>query len=300
MTSKLTVLLKKYSIPFLLFVAGIIMLSVGIRKNQDSMFMISSIMMFAAGGISILYSSGKFKPTLAYLVGLAAGVAALIVLYISWKSVADTQEYENNYEKCKTLAKQNLEDIRYIQKAYAEMNGVYLSDWESLIEFTKNGTVPYVDALGVVPSRKLTEPERDYLYDDNRALDVNMTEEEAYLLSKWKDNPEWQADFSNFKRDTIQVSLLETKFQGRSYRENRDKMGFYPFAADSLPIIPFTKERWAMETKDSIKINDIKYPALYIYGKIPFADTKGKNNDQEEMYVGSLTTPDLIGSWEND
>ena len=63
MTSKLTVLLKKYSIPFLLFVAGIIMLSVGIRKNQDSMFMISSVMMFAAGGISILYSSGKFKPT---------------------------------------------------------------------------------------------------------------------------------------------------------------------------------------------------------------------------------------------
>ena len=300
MTSQLSVLLKKYSIPVLLFVVGIIMLSVGLKNNQDGMFMVSSIMMFAAGGMSILYSSGKFKPAIAYAIGIAAGIAAIIILYVSWKSVSDTEKYMTNYEKCKTLSKQNLEDIRYIQKAYAEKNGVYLSDWDALVEFTKNGTVPFVDAQGVVPGRKLKVEERDYLYHDNRPIDVNMTEGEAFLLSKWKEGPMWQEDFANFKRDTIEVSLLKSKFQSRSYKENREKMGFYPFSPDSLPIIPFTKEKWLLETKDSIKINEVNYPALLVSGKIPFAEIKGKNNDQEDMSFGSLTTNTLEGSWENE
>ena len=221
-------------------------------------------------------------------------------MFISWKSVHDTNVYNKNYEKCKTLAKQNLEDIRYIQKAYAEANGVYLSDWNALVEFTKSGTIPYVDAQGVVPKRAISPEERDYLYHDNRAIDNDMTEEEAFLLSKWTDGPNWSTDFSSFKRDTIQVSLSKTKFQSKSYVQNREKLGFYPFSADSLPYIPFTKNQWSLETKDSILVNDVKYPALYIAGKIPFAEIQGKNNDTEEMFFGSLTTPDLDGSWEGE
>ena len=300
MTSQLSVLLKKYSIPVLLFIVGIIMLSVGLKNNQDGMFMVSSIMMFAAGGISILYSSGKFKPAVAYAIGIVAGIAAIVVLYKSWDTVSSTEEYMSNYEKCKMLAKQNLEDVRYVQKAYAEQNGVYLSDWNALIDFVNNGKVPFVESQGAVPARKIDVDERKYLYNDNRAIDVDMTEEEAYRLSKWTEGPNWQTDFVNFKRDTVMVSLLKMKFQSRSYKENREKMGFYPFVADSLPVIPFTKTQWLMETKDSIKINDVNYPALMVSGEIPFADVQGKNDDKEAMSFGSLTTNTLEGTWENE
>ncbi len=300
MTSQLSVLLKKYSIPVLLFVVGIIMLVVGLRSSQDGTFMVSSIMMFAAGGISVLYSSGKFKPSIAYAIGLVAGIAAVVVLYISYDSVSKTNEYDRNYDKCKMLAKQNLEDIRYIQKAYAEQNGVYLDNWDALVDFVNNGKVPFVESQGGVPSRKIETAERDYLYGDNRAIDVDMTEEEAYLLSKWTEGPNWQRDFANFKRDTVMVSLLETKFRSRSYRENREKLGFYPFTPDSLPVIPFTKKTWVLETKDSIEVGDMKYPAMKVSGFIPFADIQGKNDDKEEMYFGSLTTNTLDGSWENE
>ena len=300
MTSQLSVLLKKYSIPILLLVAGLIMLFLGMSKSQNGTFMLAAVMMLIAGGISVLYSSGKVKPMIVTLIGLAAGVIAVVILFISWKSVHDTNIYNKNYEKCKSLAKQNLEDIRYIQKAYAEANGVYLSDWPSLVEFTKTGTIPYVDAQGVVPKRTISPEERDYLYHDNRAIDNDMTEEEAYLLSKWTEGPNWAADFASFKRDTIQVSLLKTKFQSKSYAQNREKMGFYAFNPDSLPVIPYTKNQWSIETKDSILVNDLKYPALYVSGKIPFAEIQGKNNDTEEMHFGSLTTPDLDGSWEGE
>lgn len=300
MTSRFSVLLKKYSIPILLFIAGIIMLVFGIRENQDSTFMISCIMMFAAGGMSILYSSGKFNAKLALFIGLIAGVAAVIILGISYTSVRETEKYMADYDMCKSLAKQNLEDIRYIQKAFLEKNGRYAANWDELVEFTTTGTIPFVESVGPVPARKITEAERNYLYHDNRAIDDDMTEAEAYRLSKWTEGPLWQ-DFSNFKRDTIQVSLLKTKFQSRSYKENRSKMGFYAFSPDSLPIIPFTKgKQWLMETKDSVKVGDVVLPSLRVYGKIPFASIKGKNNDTEEMFFGSLTTHDLDGSWENE
>ena len=283
MTGRLSVLLKKLSIPVLLLVAGLIMLIVGLSQGQGGSFLLSALMMLIAGTISILYSAGKLSPKMGTIVGLVSGVAAFIILFISWKSVSDTDAYNKNYERCKMIAKQNLEDVRYIQKAYAE----------------KNGTIPYVDAQGIVPKRKITPEERDFLYGDNRAIDNDMTEDEAYLLSKWTEGPKW-AEFANFKRDTIQVSLLESKFRSRSYVENREKMGFYSFNPDSLPYIPYTNKRWTIETKDSILVGDAKYPALYVYGKIPFADIQGKNNDTEEMYFGSLTTPDLDGSWEGE
>lgn len=300
MTGQFSVLFKKYSVPIILLILALAMLIVGIKDQQGSTFMISSVMMFAASGISLLYSSGKFKPFLATIIGAVAGLIALFLFYQSYDSVVSTDTYNKNYNKCKLLAQQNLEDIRYVQKAYAEQNGVYISDWNSFTEFIRNGKVPFVDAQGVVPNRKITPEENNFLYPGNPPIDNNMTETEAFRLSKWIEGPNWQVDFANFKRDTIMVSLYDTKFKSRSYRENREKLGFYEFNPDSLPIIPFTKKEWKLETLDSIQVGDAKAPAMRVSGLIPFAEIQGKNDDTEEMYFGSLTTPDLDGSWESE
>lgn len=300
MTGSLSVLIKKYSVPVILFILASIMLFFGIKQEQNSMFMISAVMMFAAAGVSILYSSGRFKPVFVLILGLAAGVAAILILSYSYVTVVETDAYNKSYDKCKLLAIQNLEDIRYVQKVYAEQHGKYIGDWNEFVDFVRNGKIQVVDALGMVPNRKITPEENSYLYTGNPPIDNNMTELEAYRLSKWTAGPNWQADFANFKRDTIYKSLMEVKFQSRSYRENRDKLGFYAFNPDSLPVIPFTKNKWLLETKDSVVVGEAKLPAVKVSGKIPFARIQGQNNDEEELYFGSLTTPDLDGSWEND
>lgn len=278
------------------------MLILGIKKSQDAIFMVAAFMMFVAGGLSIMYSSGKFKTGFLYAIGVVAGLAGVFTVAMSWKSVHDTTTYMDNYNKCKNIAKQNLQDIRYIQKAYAEKNGTYLKDWDQLVEFTKNGTIPYVDARGVVPNRKIDLAERDYLYKDNRPIDNTMSDVEAYRLSKWKEGPFWQRDFANFKRDTIQVSLLKTKFQSPAYKESRNKAGLYAFALDSLPVIPCTngKTYWKLETKDSVQMGETKVPAIRVSGKIPYAKIKGKDNDTEEMYFGTLSSNSTDGSWEEE
>ncbi len=297
----MTVILKKYTVPVLFFIIGLIVISIGVSTNQGLMFNMASVMLFIAGALSVFLSTGTLKSGVVYVLGGAAGVAAIIALYFSWKSVHDTEVYNRNYAECKALAIQNLQDIRFVQKIYVDKNGKYISDWDELVDFVKNGTMPYMDPIGNVPNRKVTLEENKYLHNGkNPPVDHDMTEEQAYILSKWKEGPNWEKDFKNFKRDTIQKSIMELKFNNISYVKNREKLGFYKFSADSLPYIPFTgsTKKWDLLTKDSVKIGTESYPTLRVEGYIPFASVQGKNEDKEFIYFGSTSINDLSGSWE--
>jgi hypothetical protein len=295
MTNNFSVLFKKYSVPVLLLTLGIALLIVGVTKEQGSMFMLSSVLMFIAGGLSLLYSSGKMKTLFLVIFGVLAGIAGIVMLSISWDEVSTEIKTQNRNELLSKTAKQNLEDVIYIQKEYQEKNGVYAGTWDDLTDFVKNGTVDYVFVEGSVPGRKLKPEERDFLYNDNRPLDFNMTELEAYRLSQWSNNPN-SSDFKGFRRDTIQVSLIESKFESRSYLEARKLSGVGSFYPDSLRYIPMTKgeEEWTLQTLDSLMLADsTTAPAIKVDGILPFT--------MKEMFFGSLTSPnELGGSWEND
>lgn len=301
MTSNLSVILKKYSVPALFFIAGLIMLIIGITQNQGLSFNLASVMMFIAGGLSIMFSTGSFKSSLVYIFGTAAGVAGLISLYMSYSSVEETNTYNKNYAFCKSLATQNLQDVRYIQKAYKEKTGKYLKTWDELIKFTNNGTVPYVVTLGDVPGRKLQPEENNYLYTGNPPIDNDMTELEAYRLSKWPEGPYFY-QFKNFKRDTIERRIMELKFENKTYTRTREQLGFSKFSTDSLSYIPFTngKEQWSIEVQDSVKAGDASFPTIRVEGNIPFANIQGKNGNKELMYFGSTSLEELGGSWEEN
>lgn len=294
MTNNFSILFKKYSVPVLLLILGITLLVVGISNKQGSSFMLSSVLMFIAGGLSLLYSSGKMKTMFLVIFGVLAGLAGVVMLVISWGEVSSEMDTQARNKLTETTAKQNLEDIIYIQKEYQARNGVYAGTWDEMTDFVKNGKVDYVYSEGSVPGRKLERAESNYLYNDNRPLDNNMTEIEAHRLSKWKQGPRY-ADFKGFRRDTVQVSLLQTKFQSRSYLEARQISGLGPFYPDSLRFIPFTKgkKEWKLQTKDSLDTGDgNKAPAILVEGTLPFVKKK--------MSFGSLTSPnELSGSWED-
>ncbi len=192
MTNNISLLLKKYSVPALFLIFAIAMLVFGLQSNQNGAYMLATALMFAAGLLSFLYSSGKLSPKLLTILGLVAGVGAMGTMLFSTKSVADTESHIKKYGLCKLQSETNLKDIRTAQKAFAERNGRYAKDWDELVDFIKNGKVPFVDAEGVVPGRRIDEGERAFLYGDNRAIDNNMTELEALRLSK---NPNLGASF---------------------------------------------------------------------------------------------------------
>lgn len=298
MQVSLSMLVKKFSIPLLFTVAGVTMVVVGLKSGQDSVFMIAAIMMLAAALMSILYSTGKLTSKLLYMIGFGAGIAAMVTLFLSYKSVKDTSTYMHNYEMCKLQSIQNMQDIRFIQKAYADKNNKFLSSWDELVEYAKTGTVSQVIAKGNVPDTFITPAERDYLYGKNVPIDNKMTEVEAYRLSKWSAGPRYNRLFKDFTRDTVQVSLMESKFASKSYVRSRENAGLPPFSPDSLPFIPFTgaREKWIIETADSVQMGEAFVPALFVHGTLPFAKIQGSKN--ESISFGRLTSNDLSGSWE--
>ena len=296
-TGNASLLMKKLSVPVLFLILGLLLIFAGVQQKQDNMFMVSAVLMFLGSILSLLYSWGNLKSKVLYIIGVTAGIIAMVTLYLSWKSVDDTATYTANYNLCRAKAIQNLTDIRYAQKAYAEANGTYAKDWETLVEFVKNGTVPYVVAEGNIPARLITTEERDYLYNDNRPIDNNMSENEAYRLSKSSICPE---DLKGFKRDTIQVSLIETKFKNKAYTDSRAVAGFGKFYADSLPYIPFTggKKMWKLEVKKAVKVGEDFFPAITVSGTLPFAKIEGTK--PESLFFGKITTNETAGSWEDE
>ncbi len=294
MTSNLSLLFKKYTVPTVFTLLGITMVVMGIQSSQNSIYMIATLMMLIAGGLSFAYSTGKIGAQLLSILGIVALVGALAAMYLSYDSVRDTQIHNENYKKCVAVSKLNLEDIRTAQKAHAEKFGKYAPTWEALIEFIENGEVPVVKEKGTVPNRALTVEEIAYLYGDNRAADDNMTEMEAWRLSKWEMCP---AELSDFRRDTVPAKLKALKFESRNYVESREKAGAGPFVADSLPYIPMANgEKWTLQVKDSIPFEDGFMPAIRVGGTLPFAKVQGTK--AEEMYFGSENTTTTEGSWE--
>ncbi len=294
-------IVRKYSVPFLFTVIGLFVLIFGLMEGQGTSFLLAAAMILMAGVLSALFSLGKLRPVTVMIVGGVFGIIALVLFWFSFDSVKGSLNYQNNRDKSLEIAKQNMIDIRFLQKVYKEKNGVYIDNWEDLIDFAENGTMPYFISKGTVPAKKITTEERKYLYDDDRPIDNNMTEDEAYRLSQWKEGPRYQELFANFVRDTIQVSIMETKFKNPSYIRNRQKLEIYPFCADSLPIIPFTngKEKWSLQTRDSITIGEEKGPAILVEGVLPFAKLEGSKK-KIKVFFGSLTTFDLEGSWEQE
>ena len=137
-------------------------------------------------------------------------------------------------------------------------------------------------------------PEIKYLYNDGRAADDVMSEYEAWRLSQWA---ECDPELRDFRRDTVLESFKKLKFTSRNYRENREKTGAGAFSADSLPFIPMSGgQKWTMEVKDSIMLEDGPAPAIRVGGTLPFARIQG--TQKQEMYFGSTTTATTEASWE--
>ncbi|MCH2225217.1 MAG: hypothetical protein MK066_10655 [Crocinitomicaceae bacterium] len=300
MTGNFSVIFKKYSVPVLFLVTGLVILIIGLTMNQGPMFLTASILMFIAGAATLVYSSGKLNRNFLLAFGGLAFLAAICTFYSSYSSVASSVKAQKDFDRCLAISQQNLEDVRFVQKKHFEKTGKYLKTWEEISEFIKVGTINRPVSEGTVPARKITPEERDYLYDGNPPIDKNMTDEEALRLSKWLEGPNYQADFINFKRDTVPESIMDSKFKSASYRSNRKKANFGPFYPDSLCFIPYTgaTQKWELAFNDSVQMGDAKVAAIKVFGKIPFVNPQSREGI--EMFFGSTTSNSLAGSWENE
>ncbi len=294
----ISVILKRYSVPTIFLVLGVLLLTVAFKENQTTEFKLSGILILVGAIISFLSSSGLINALTSKIIGVLSLVISSVLLYFSYSSVDKTIEYQENYKACKAESIRNLSDIRTAQKAYFENYNTYAASWEELVNFINTGTVNSVVAEGEKPSRRITEAERNFLYKDSRAIDNNMTDQEAYLLSKSKVCPD---DLKGFKRDTIKVSFIKTTFtENISYMKERRENGYGKFVPENLKYIPFTnrKSEWKIKT-DKVVIGVDSVSTVRIEGVIPYTKIVGSKK-KETMFIGKLEMSDLSGSWEEE
>jgi hypothetical protein len=297
----IAILIKKYSVPFIFGLIGLVLLIVGFMKQQSLEFIFSAVVILGSAIISAFNVSGILSANMTKIIGFISLGMALVVLGFTYTSISETVEHNNDYKECKGLSIRNLRDVQTAQKAYLSKNNVYAHDWNTLVTFIKEDSIAILDAEGSVPSRKITEKERDYLigfnlYKRGQAIDNKMTELEAYYLSK---SPEIPAELIGFRRDTINVSFIETTFsKNRSYVKERKDNGYGEFSAENLKYIPFTenKKAWQIDTA-SVVIGSDTLPTVRIEGILPMSEIKGASR-KESMFFGKLDNSDLSGSWE--
>jgi hypothetical protein len=282
---------------------GIVLLVVSFTTEQPKEFTFAAFIIFFTSILLFLSVSGKVSNKITNIIGLISFVLAGTTLYFALDTVEETVAHQNSYKQMKSLSIRNLKDVQTAQKDYKSKYKTYASDWETLIYFIENDSIPTIERTGSVPNRKITEAERDYLipfglYKRNQAIDNKMTEEEAYYLSKSDKCP---PELVTFKRDTINISFIETMFTRNSgYITERKQNNFGKFSAQKLKYIPNTNDKkvWAIDTVITTTTTDTS-TYFRLEGVLPFVENEG-STEKELMTLGSLVDNNLSGSWEDE
>ncbi|MBI9038816.1 MAG: hypothetical protein JEY97_11835 [Bacteroidales bacterium] len=77
-------------------------------------------------------------------------ILSLIIIFLGWKvveSVMTPVKFENEKERREGIVVQNLIDIRTVELVYKNINNSYLSNFDTLISFLKNGEIPVINII---------------------------------------------------------------------------------------------------------------------------------------------------------
>lgn len=266
--------IKRYLLPTLFLIIGLYLLRLGLATykmelnngewlvyKQDSKFLIAAVLFMTVSIVWFLYLMDVIKPMVGYIIMGAMFIGSAAVLYFDYQTVEKEVVFREKYQEREIEMQTRMMDIKAAEVAYREANGTYTNSFEDLISFVNNGTKMDIMKIGSIPDRKITPEERDLIYGDKRAIDFNMTEEEAWLLSKSDVVP---ADLTGFVRDTNFIPVMDALFNSKRYIKERRKLGGQlEFNADSLQYVPFSKNLATLDTA-SITKGDLKVPTLLI------------------------------------
>ena len=150
------------------------------------------------------------------VINLILGICVVGLLFICWRSIKDTEDFDATVAARENVVKARLMEIRSAEEAYkAQHDGVYCADWSELIKFVKEGKLPVVMKQGL-----LTEDQ----------MNKGLTEAKAAAIVNSGDAAAIAANgLQGFKRDTIWVSLQDSLYN------------YEGFVADSMRYIPFSQ-----------------------------------------------------------
>jgi hypothetical protein len=310
----------KYFFPVVFFLIGLERIIAGLTTKtvtdstgkeylieQNGNFVLAGILCFLISAIIFLFVSGKLNKKIVIIIGAVSIPVSIIVIVMNFLSIKNEVEAIEFKREVKGEMVLRIMDIKDAQVAYKMVHGDFCDNIDSLVLFVKTGKVPKPVSFGNVPARRITPAENDSLYPgENKAIDNNMSEIEAWKLSKMNvdwDNLEgagWE-DLKDFKRDTIYISVIDKYFSGEKFLDKRrtiqGSLNFtskFEFNPDSMAYIPHcpVDSKFGL-AKDQVIKSTGPAPTLLIWAVHPLDSL-----EMDSIYLGDLKKVDFNGSWQ--
>lgn len=222
------------------------------------------------------------------LVNIILSLCVLGLVYLCYTSIITPLRFEQKRLKREAIVIAKLTDIGKIQLEYLKHYGHYAPSFDLLMDFINTGSIVTIFKVG-----ELTERHRK----------LKLTEEQVtQLVTKAKATNNWsklqEYGLEHFRRDTTYTPILGSLF-------DKD----YP--VQELPFIPYSNHTQfqlttRVDTVSNVLVNYIEVSAPY--------RSFLNNIDQSELdkliqdctltgrypglKIGSMESPNIIGSWE--
>ena len=206
-------------------------------------------------------------------------VAAVIMAVFCVKSVTTPIKFENTRAEREVAVIKNLVDLRTAEVEYHHQKGVFTASYDTLLMFLKTAPKKEVLKEGSLTDKQLeaglTEPKAVKILNEakKKALKKNAFEDNDALYAYiWANDAEViKNGLQGFRRDTIELNMLQSLYKGEYDESNIDRIVEIPFS-EGL--------RFELEVNNDYKTSQgIRVPLFE--ARAPFESYLGDLNKQE-------------------
>ena len=206
-------------------------------------------------------------------------IAAVVMAYFCVTSVTTPIKFENKRAEREVVVIKHLVDLRTAEVEFHHQKGVFTANYDSLLLFLK--TAPKKEVL---KEGSLTDKQLEAGLTEHKAVKIlNEAKKKALKKNNFEDTDAlyayiWQNDkdvisngLAGFRRDTIELNMLQALYKGE-YDEN---------SIDTIVKIPFSNGlRFELEVNNDYKTSQgIRVPLFE--ARAPFESYLGDLNEQE-------------------
>ena len=241
-------------------------------------------------------------------------VAACLMAYFCVMSVVTPIQFEETRAQREVGVVKNLVDLRTAELEFHHQNGRFTTSYDTLINFLK--TAPKKELM---KEGSLTDKQLEAGLNENKAVKIINEAKKKALKNKklsFANNDElyayiWENDaevkkngLQGFRRDTIELNMLQSLYKGAYTAENIDQITYIPYS---------NGKQFEIEVNNNYKTSQgIRVPLFE--ARAPFESYLGDLNEQElvnlidrenkldhyaGLKVGDVYAPNnFAGNWE--
>ncbi len=196
-------------------------------------------------------------------------VVVVVLAFLLYRSIMAPVKFNKEKNKRKVVVVERLKDIRTAQKAYKLVNKKFCSSFDTLMDFLKNGQIPFVLKQGSIPDSlidKITE---------TQALEMGIITRDTSLIYA---RDTLFTEKENFNIDDLRfVPYSEPRVDFKISAGSNDKSGFqvpvFEVSAD-WEVILFGLDKQMIKNMRQGIIDIEKFPGLKV-GSMQETSTDG-------------------------